>query len=91
MICTSRNGEVHTVQGDRIVDEEGCYILLRDISDDLTGVWSDLDIMKVEQPTVLFTREDPPVKSPAQIELEKLQEQIAALQEQADKLQGIIE
>lgn len=55
-----------------------------------------MDIMKVtdRDGTVLFTREEPkvepPTKSPAQIELEKLQEQIAQLQEQADKLQSCL-
>lgn len=48
-----------------------------------------MDIMKVtdRDGTILFTRQEVPVKSPAQIELEKLQEQITALQQQADKLQ----
>ena len=99
MICTSRCGYIYTVQGDRIV-RGGWIISLESIAEDLTvdgaghGKWrpaGDLDIVKVEQPIVLFTREEPPVKSPAQIELEKLQEQIAALQEQANKLQGVIE
>lgn len=88
MICTNRNGSAYTVRGDRMV-REGGHIFLDDIKDDLTvDGWSgDLDIMKVEQPTVLFTRVEQPVKSPAQIELDKLQEQIALLQQQADKLQ----
>lgn len=97
MICTSRCGDVYTVQGDRIIDIKRCYVLLEDISEDLTGRFADLDIMKVEQPTVLFTRVEVPVKSPAQIELDKLHEQIAALQgqvgdlqEQADKLQSCL-
>lgn len=99
MICTSRNGDVFTVQGDRIINIEGRFVLLINISDDLATVWcDDLDIMKVEQPTVLFTRVEVPVKSSAQVELDKLHEQIAALQgqvgdlqEQADKLQKVIE
>ena len=99
MICTSRGGYTYTVQGDRMVRDGGMYMLLENIEDDLTvnGGDNDLDIMKVEQPTVLFIREEPPVKSPAQIELDKLQEQmvtlheqIAALQEQANKLQGTL-
>ena len=97
MICTSRCGFIYTVRGDRMVRGSGMYMGLKDISDDMTAELPNLDIVKVEQPIVLFIREEPPVKSPAQIELEKLQEQmvtlheqIAALQGQADKLQGVI-
>lgn len=66
--------------------------LLENIGDDLSvkSSFVDLDIMKVEQPIILFTRQEEPTKSPAQIELEKLQEQIAALQQQADKLQSCL-
>lgn len=89
MICTSRCGYVYTVQGDRMNRGGGLHMCLENLEEDLTvdGGTGDLDIMKVEQPTVLFTRVEAPVKSPAQIELDKLHEQIAALQQQADKLQ----
>lgn len=89
MVCTIRCGYTYTVQGDRLVGGVGCYIRLNDLREDLTvdGGTGDLDIVQVVQPTVLFTRQEVPAKSPAQIELDKLHEQIAALQQQADKLQ----
>lgn len=64
---------------------------LEEFEDDLTGIYhSEMDIIKVtdRDDTVLFIRQEDPTKSPAQIELDKLQEQIAQLQEQANKLQG---
>lgn len=67
---------------------------LTEYRDDLTayGSSNSWDIMQVtdRDGAVLFTRQEEPAKSPAQIELDKLHEQIAALQEQANKLQGAI-
>lgn len=56
-----------------------------DLLDDPNNGKSDLDIMKVidRDGTVLFEREE---KSQQEIEMEKLQKQIAELQEQANKL-----
>lgn len=60
MICTTRCGYVYTVHGDRMNRSGGFHIMLENISDDLTvdGGTGDLDIVRVEQPTVLFERVD---------------------------------
>lgn len=60
MIVTTRNGNVYTVTGDRLLREGGMYVLLEDINDDLTSVLDDvrsLDIISVQQTVTLFKRE----------------------------------
>ncbi len=49
MICTTREGYIYTVQGDRMT-REGMYMMLEDINDDLTVTGLDfLDIIYVHQ------------------------------------------
>lgn len=60
MIVTTRNGNVYTVTGDRLLREGGMYLLLEDINDDLTSVLEDirsLDIISVQRTEVLFDRQ----------------------------------
>lgn len=60
MICTTRNGSVYTVDGDRMYREGGMYIAMDDINDDLTvSNTGTLDIIKVVSPVVVFERVDP--------------------------------
>lgn len=60
MICTTRNGSVYTITGDRMYREGGMYIAMDDIKDDLTVSNSgSLDIVKVVSPVVVFERVDP--------------------------------
>lgn len=62
MVCTTRNGNVYAVKGDRMYRDGGMYIQLDDIDDDLTISGeniSDLDIVKVVSPVVVFERVDP--------------------------------
>lgn len=89
-----RDGYERVVLGDKLYVhytnslEHRAY--LSEFQLDLTYVdGPSMDIIKVtdRDGTVLFTRQEAPAKSPAQIELDKLQEQIAQLQEQANKLQ----
>jgi len=59
MICTTRDGNVYTVKGDRLLRDGGMYMLLEDINDTL--ICEDIgefDIIRVEQPTVVFERVD---------------------------------
>ena len=51
MICTTREGYIYTVQGDRMTREGGgMYMMLEDINDDLTVTGLDfLDIIYVHQ------------------------------------------
>lgn len=61
MICTTRNGNVCTVAGDRMYSEGGNYLLMDDFNVDLTCVekLDNLDIIKVVSPVVVFERVDP--------------------------------
>lgn len=59
MICTTRGGSVYTVQGDRMTREGGMYMLLKDISDDLTvDDLPALDIVSVQITLTVFERVD---------------------------------
>lgn len=59
MICTTRGGYIYTVQGDRMTREGGMYMLLDDISDDLTvDDLPELDIVSVQQTITVFERVD---------------------------------
>lgn len=59
MICTTRRGDKYIVRGDRMIMDCGRYVLLKDISDDLTvrGL-SFLDIVSVQQTITVFERVD---------------------------------
>lgn len=62
MICTTRNGSVYTIKGDRMYRDGGMYILLEDVDSDLTAldnIINFLDIVKVVSPVVVFERVDP--------------------------------
>lgn len=59
MICTTRGGSVYTVQGDRMTRDGGMYMLLEDISDDLTvDDLPALDIVSVQITLTVFERVD---------------------------------
>ncbi len=59
MICTTRGGKVYTVQGVRMTSRGGMYMLLEDISDDLTvDDLSELDIVSVQIALTVFERVD---------------------------------
>lgn len=59
MICTIRGGYIYTVQGDRMTREGGMYILLEDISDDLTvDDLPELDIVSIQITLTVFERVD---------------------------------
>ena len=61
MICTTRNGKTYVVKGDRLVRDNGFYILTMHLADDLTMREYDiesLDIISVQQTITVFQRED---------------------------------